>query len=128
MSLGDLSRSSKQWGPALLAYRAARGLGPQGSIGMALAGYWSGAVLVEMRQYKEALKELAAIKFPDGAEPLPSMTKLKTGEALERLNRWKEALDIYNRLGSQATASAERDEARTRAQWIEKNVPKEMRS
>jgi tetratricopeptide (TPR) repeat protein len=128
MSLGDLARSQKGWGNALLAYRAARGLGPQGSIGMALAGYWSGSVLVEMRQYKEALKELGAIKFPDGAEPLPSMAKLKTGEALERLNRWKEALDIYNRLGSQANATTERDEARSRAQWIEKNVPKEMRS
>lgn len=128
MSLGDLARNHKQWGPALLAYRAARGLGPNGSIGQALGGYWAGSVLVELRQFKEALKELSTIKFPDNAEPLPSMAKLKQGEALERMNRWKEALDIYNRLGSQAAASAERDEARVRAQWIEKNVPKEMRS
>jgi tetratricopeptide (TPR) repeat protein len=127
MSLGDLARNQKQWGPALLAYRAARGIGPNGSIGQALGGYWAGYVLVEMRQFKEAIKELTSLKFPDNAEPLPSMAKLKQGEALERLNRWKEALDIYNRLGSQPAASVERDEARSRAQWIEKNVPKEMR-
>lgn len=127
MAMGDSHRGQKQWGPALLAYRAARGLGPVGSLGMALGGYWSGFVLIEMRQFKEALKELQALKFPEGAEPLPSMAKLKQGEALEQLGRWREALDIYNRLGSQSP-SAERDEARTRAQWIEKNVPKEMRS
>lgn len=127
MAIGDSHRTQKQWGPALLAYRAARGLGPVGSLGMALGGYWSGFVLIEMRQFKEALKDLQAIKFPESAEPLPSMARLKQGEALEQLGRWREALDIYNRLGSQAP-STERDEAKSRAQWIDKNVPKELRS
>lgn len=126
MALGDLQRSQKQWGPALLAYRAARGLGPAGSLGQALGGYWAGFVLIELRQFKEAIKELTTITFPANADPLPAMAKLKHGEALEQLGQWKAALDIYNRLGSQPP-SAERDEARTRAQWIEKNVPKEMR-
>ncbi len=127
MGLGDLQRAGKQWGPALLAYRGARGLGPAGSLGAALGGYWAGAVLVEMRQFKEAVRELASLKFPENAEPLPSLAALKRGEALEQLGRWRDAIDIYNRLATQAPA-AERQEARTRLDWIEKNVPKEMRS
>lgn len=126
MGLGDLHRGQKQWGPALLAYRGARGLGPVGSLGMALGGFWAGSVLVEMRQYKEAIKELESLQFPKDAEPLPSLAALKRGEALERLNRWREAMDVYGKLAAAAPA-AERDEARTRLQWIEKNVPKEMR-
>jgi tetratricopeptide (TPR) repeat protein len=126
MGLGDLHRAAKQWGPALLAYRGARGLGPAGSLGAGIGGYWAGAVLVEMRQFKEALRELQSLKFPENAEPLPSLAALKQGEALEQLGRWREAIDVYTRLAGQAPA-AERQEARTRLDWIEKNVPKEMR-
>ena len=126
MGLGDLHRAGKQWGPALLAYRGARGLGPNGSLGAALGGYWSGAVLVEMRQFKEAVRELESLKIPENAEPLPSLAALKRGEALEQLGRWRDAIEVYSRLATQAPA-AERQEARTRLDWIEKNVPKEMR-
>jgi tetratricopeptide (TPR) repeat protein len=126
MGLGDLSRNQKQWGPALLAYRGARGLGPAGSLGASLGGYWAGYVLVEMKQYKEALKELSTLKFPEKSEPLPALSLLKQGEALERLNRFKEALDLYTRMAA-GPASTERDEAKARQDWIEKNVPKEMR-
>lgn len=126
MGLGDLHRSAKQWGPALLAYRGARGMGPAGSLGAALGGYWAGAVLVEMRQFKEAVRELSSLKFPDNAEPLPSLVGLKHGEALEQLGQWKAAIDLYGKLLSHAPPS-ERGEARTRLDWIEKNVPKEMR-
>lgn len=126
MSLGDLHRKAKQWGPALLAYRGARGLGPQGSLGSDLGGYWAGFVLVEMKQFKEALKELSSLKYPEQAEPLPSLAALKQGEALEQLGRWREAIQIYTRLASVAPAS-ERQEAKTRLTWIDQNVPKEMR-
>ncbi|MFN3428729.1 MAG: tetratricopeptide repeat protein [Candidatus Sericytochromatia bacterium] len=110
----------------LYAARNAIGLALDHAADPALGGYWAGFVLVELRQFKEAIKELTTITFPANADPLPAMAKLKQGEALEQLGQWKAALDIYNRLGSQPP-SAERDEARTRAQWIEKNVPKEMR-
>jgi hypothetical protein len=126
MSLGDLQRKAKQWGAALLAYRGARGLGPDGSMGAALGGYWGGFVLVEMKQFKEALKELSGIKFPAEAEPLPSLALLKQGEALEQLGRWREAIDVYTKLGDSAPP-AERQEAKSRLSWIDQNVPKEMR-
>jgi tetratricopeptide (TPR) repeat protein len=126
MSLGDLQRKNKQWGPALLAYRGARGLGPDGSMGAALGGYWGGFVLVEMKQFKEAIKELQGIKFPADAEPLPALAQLKQGEALEQLNRWREAIELYTKLSATAPA-AERQEAKSRLAWIDQNVPKEMR-
>ena len=126
MSLGDLRRKAKQWGNALLAYRGARGLGPEGSLGAALGGYWAGFVLVEMKKYQDAIRELATLKYPEQAEPLPSLAQLKQGEALEQLGRWGEAIAIYSRLSGTAPAS-ERQEARDRLDWIDKNVPKEMR-
>lgn len=126
MSLGDLHRKAKQWGPALLAYRGARGLGPDGSLGAALGGYWAGSVLVEMKQFREALKELSSLKFPEQSEPLPSLAQLKQGEALEQLGRWKEAIETYSKVASTAPAN-EREEARSRLAWIDQNVPKEMR-
>jgi hypothetical protein len=86
-------------------------------------------MLVELKQYKEAVKELPTLKFPEQAEPLPSLAALKQGEALERLNRWREAQELYGRLaGAPAAAANERAEAKARYDWIEKNVPKEMRS
>lgn len=127
MELGDLHRSARQWGPALLAYRGARGLGPAGSLANALGGYWAGFVLVEMRQFKEAVRELSGLKFPENAEPLPSVAGLKLAEALEQLGRWREAVEIYHRLSTLAPAR-ERADARERLNWIEKNVPKEARS
>ncbi|MDB5101614.1 MAG: outer rane assembly lipoprotein YfiO [Cyanobacteria bacterium RYN_339] len=126
MSLGDLQRKNKQWGAALLAYRGARGLGPEGTMGAALGGYWGGFVLVEMKQFKEAIKELSGIKFPAEAEPLPSLAQLKQGEALEQLGRWREAIEVYTRLSAAGPAS-EKQEAKSRLAWIDQNVPKEMR-
>lgn len=127
MDLGDLHRNSKQWGPALLAYRGARGLGPSGSLANALGGYWAGFVLVEMRQFKEAVRELTKLKFPDNAEPLPSLAGLKLAEAYEQLGRWREAVEIYVRLSTDSPPR-ERADARERLDWIEKHVPKEVRS
>ncbi|MEB3195836.1 MAG: tetratricopeptide repeat protein [Candidatus Sericytochromatia bacterium] len=126
MDLGDLHRQAKQWGPALLAYRGARGLSSPNSLPAALGGYWAGHVLVEMRQFKEAVRELSGLKFPDNAEPLPSLAALKLGEALEQLGRWREAVEVYNRL-SNLPPSTERTDARARLDWIEKNIPKEAR-
>jgi tetratricopeptide (TPR) repeat protein len=127
MDLGDLYRGAKQWGPALLAYRGARGLGPSGSLPNALGGYWAGFVLVEMRQFKEAVRELSSLKFPENAEPLPSLAGLKMAEAYEQMGRWREATLIYRRLSGLAPPR-ERADARERLEWIERNVPREART
>jgi tetratricopeptide (TPR) repeat protein len=126
MDLGDAHRGAKQWGQALLAYRGARGLGQPGSLGAALGGYWAGSVLVEMRQFKEAVRELSSIKTPEGAEPLPALVGLKLGEALEQLERWREAAEIYARL-ARGPASPESKDAKDRLTWILENVPPESR-
>ncbi|MEB3223528.1 MAG: tetratricopeptide repeat protein [Candidatus Sericytochromatia bacterium] len=126
MDLGDMHRGAKQWGPALLAYRGARGLGQPGSVASALGGYWAGSVLVEMRQFKEAVRELSTIKPPEGAEPLPALIGLKHGEALEQLERWREAAEIYAKL-ARGAASPESKDAKDRLAWILENVPPESR-
>ncbi|MEB3329657.1 MAG: tetratricopeptide repeat protein [Candidatus Sericytochromatia bacterium] len=126
MDLGDAHRAAKQWGLALLAYRGARGLGQPGTLGVALGGYWAGSVLVEMRQFKEAVRELSSIRVPEGAEPLPALVGLKQGEALEQLERWREAADLYARL-ARGPASPESKDAKDRLAWILEHVPPESR-
>jgi tetratricopeptide (TPR) repeat protein len=127
MGLGDSQRQMKQWGQALLAYRAAKGLGGAELLGQAMAGYSAGCVLIELKQYKEAINELRGLRFPPQAEPLPSLALLKLGECYEQMNRWREAVPIYTRL-TRVAPERERGEARERLNWIEQNIPKEMRS
>jgi tetratricopeptide (TPR) repeat protein len=126
MDLGDIHRSTKQWGQALLAYRGARGLSQTGSLGAALGGYWAGSVLVEMRQFKEAVRELSTVKAPEGSAPLSALVGLKQGEALEQLERWKEAADIYAKL-ARGPVSPESKDAKERLTWILEHVPPESR-
>ncbi|HEY9721884.1 MAG TPA: tetratricopeptide repeat protein, partial [Oscillatoriaceae cyanobacterium] len=126
MAIGDMHRAQREWGAALLGYRGAMGLGPAGSLGMALASYWAADVLVEMKDFKEAIHMLQGIQYPDKAEPLPSLAGLKQGEALEQLGSWHEAIDLYKRL-AQIAPTTQAAEARGRLTWINANVPKEMR-
>lgn len=126
MALGDAQRELKAYQPALAAYRGAKQASPAGSLGAALGGYWAASMLMELKQPQAVLQELASLKFPEGAAPLPGLAGLKRGEALERLGRWKEAFALYAKLTGE-TPGAEGREAAARKQWIEKNVPAEMR-
>lgn len=126
MALGDAQRDRKAYAAALEAYRGAKAASPAGSLGAALGGYWGASMLMELKQPQAVLQELAALKFPAGSAPLPGLAGLKQGEALERLGRWKDAYALYTRLAAEQPG-AEGKEAATRKQWIEKNVPAEMR-
>lgn len=123
MGLGDLQRAGAKAGLALVSYRQAKAVSPAGSLGSALASYWAATMLVELKQPAEALRELRSLRMPaSGAEALAALVRLKEGEALERLGRWREAIAAYEGMAASAPAEA-KSEAANRLNWIRRNVP-----
>lgn len=123
MALGDLQRAGDKPGLALVSYRQAKAVAPAGSQGQALAAHWAATMLVDLKQAPEALRELRSVRAPGaGAEALAALMRLKEGECLERMARWKEAVAAYEGMPASAPSEA-RQEAATRLQWIRRNVP-----
>jgi tetratricopeptide (TPR) repeat protein len=126
LGLGDVNKRLKNRPVALDNYHLAWSLGPNGSLAQAIAGYEEAVMALELNKTSQALTRLESLVFPKDAGASKDLAQLKRGECLEKLNRFKDALTLYQKLNKSPHQDI-RTESVSRSKWIEQNVPVELR-